>query len=226
MMSAELRNETSNLPMVWSIFAGGPDDWTPETPMDFRAPAEVPDGVYTVVNHSHMGAENAQKTVLIDGHTVGVGEAHGLEIMGGHFVPAPTARACFKALCISEGINHEPPRPPHTLTIRSSFFTEDLTMTPFKDRPQPTRLESRPRRPRRKRRTGRHVHHLRPGLVPDGEHVSDHIFIEALIYKDGNWQRNAFERVMSTSMFINLEEAQLWATRADRFLADWNEQGL
>ena len=126
MMSAELRNETSNLPMVWSIFAGGPDDWTPETPMDFRAPADVPDGVYTVVNHSSMGAENAQKTVLIDGHTVGVGEAHGLEIMGGHFVPAPTARACFKALCISEGINYE--------------------------------------------------------LVPDGEQISDHIFIEALIF--------------------------------------------
>ena len=46
--------------------------------------------------------------------------------MGGHFVPAPTARACFKALCISEGINYE--------------------------------------------------------LVPDGEQISDHIFIEALIF--------------------------------------------
>ena len=45
-------------------------------------------------------------------------------------------------------------------------------------------------------------------------------------YKDCNWLRNAFERVMSTSMFINLEEAQLWATRADRVLEDWNEQGL
>ena len=55
----------------------------------------------------------------------------------------------------------------------------------------------------------------------------DSAFIPYLrAYKDGNWQRNAFERVMSTSMFINLEEAQLWATRADRFLADWNEQGL
>ena len=135
MMSAELRNETSenpethetsNLPMVWSIFAGDPDNWTPETPMDFSAPAEVPDGVYTVVNHSHMGAENAQKTVLIDGYTVGVGEAHGLEISNGHFVPEPTAWACFKALCISEGINYE--------------------------------------------------------LVPDGEQISDHIFIEALIF--------------------------------------------
>ena len=133
MMSAELRNETSenpethetsNLPMVWSIFAGDPDNWTPETPMDFRAPAEVPDGVYTVVNHSHMGAENAQKTVLIDGYTVGIGEAHGLEISDGHFVPESTAWACFKALCISEGINYE--------------------------------------------------------LVPDGEQISDHIFIEAL----------------------------------------------
>ena len=127
MTSAALRNENcqaSNLPMVWSIFAGDQDSWNPDTPLDYRAPAEVPDGVYTVVNHSLMGAENAQKTVLIDGHTVGVGEAHGLEIMGGHFVPEPTARACFKALCISEGIN--------------------------------------------------------PELVPDGEHVSDHIFIEEL----------------------------------------------
>ena len=68
--------------MVWSIFAAS-DNWTPETPMDFRAPAEVPDGVYTVVNHSHMGAENAQKTVHIDGYTVGPGRGprpgnHGL----------------------------------------------------------------------------------------------------------------------------------------------------
>ena len=31
---------------------------------------------------------------------------------------------------------------------------------------------------------------------------------------------------MSTSMCINLEEAQLWAARADRLLEDWNEQGL
>ena len=55
----------------------------------------------------------------------------------------------------------------------------------------------------------------------------DSAFIPYLrAYKDGNWQRNAFERIMSTSMFINLEEAQLWTTRADRFLADWNEQGL
>ena len=55
----------------------------------------------------------------------------------------------------------------------------------------------------------------------------DSAFIPYLrAYKDGNWLRNAFERVMSTSMFSNLEEAQLWATRADRLLADWHEQGL
>ena len=55
----------------------------------------------------------------------------------------------------------------------------------------------------------------------------DSAFIPYLrAYRDGNWQRNAFERVMSTSMCINLEEAQLWAARADRLLEDWNEQGL
>ena len=71
-----------------------------------------------------MGVENAQQTILIDELPFGVGEAHGLEIMDGRFVPEPTAKACFRALCISVGI--DPELVPDGERVSGHIYIEDF----------------------------------------------------------------------------------------------------
>ncbi len=116
------------LPMQWSIYSGTPGDLTMDTPMDLSAPEGVPDGIYTVVNHSNIGAEFAEKTTIQEGFTVGIGEAHGLEIQNGRFVPEPTARACFEALCISQGI--DPSLVPQGVQVSDHIFIEEFDFDP------------------------------------------------------------------------------------------------
>ena len=56
--------------------------------LNLKAPKGAPDGLYNVVNYSAWGE----------------GEASGAEIRDGYFVPEPTARACFEALCRSDRV--------------------------------------------------------------------------------------------------------------------------
>ena len=81
---------------TWQDYAAGSYDTREESiaayrniKLNLKAPEGAPDGLYNVVNYSVWG----------------VGEASGAEIRDGYFVPEPTARACFEALCKSDRVH-------------------------------------------------------------------------------------------------------------------------
>ena len=81
--------------------------------LDLRAPEGAPNGIYTVVNHSIWDT---------------VGEATGAEVRNGYFVPGPTARACFEALCNSDGVTPEDVT--NGVSEVCHVFIEDFTYDP------------------------------------------------------------------------------------------------
>ena len=125
--------EEMESPLVWSIFdlesyAAYENEEGPRSDLklDLRAPEGVPDGIYTVVHHSVDDAPDdspdgiypvvhdsirstntVQMMEIINGYGHTTGEAHGVQIKDGHFVPEPTAKACFEALALSEGMQPE-----------------------------------------------------------------------------------------------------------------------
>ena len=133
MTTANAQNETIGTwkehgsPMGWSIYdreswrayqAGSYDTREERIAaqdninLDLKAPEGAPDGIYTVVNHSIWG----------------VGEATGAEVRDGHFVPGPTAKACFEALCRSDGV--DPQDVINGVSGVCHIFIEDFTYDP------------------------------------------------------------------------------------------------
>lgn len=134
MTTANAQNETIGTwkehatPMRWSIYdreswqayATGSYDTREESiaayrniKLDLKAPEGVPNGIYTVVNHSIWDT---------------VGEATGAEVRDGYFVPGPTARACFEALCNSDGVTPEDVK--NGVSEVCHVFIEDFTYDP------------------------------------------------------------------------------------------------
>ena len=78
--------EDMNLPMVWSVYSGELATEYGNTELDLSAPEGMPDGAFSVTH----------------GGVVGLSTVFGVEVQDGYIVPGPSARAMFRAVCLSE----------------------------------------------------------------------------------------------------------------------------